>query len=401
MTAAVHLRPGHVRPVFLGHPWVYAQAIARVDGAPAAGDPVVVLDPRGNALGSGYYSPGSAIPVRLMCRDGGRALDAAFLRGRIADAVALRRDTLGLGPGRACTGWRAVNSEGDGLPGLVVDVFEDSAVVQFLTIGMKRRADALVDALCAVTGVTRVYESTSPRHQKLEGFEATDGLLRGDGPAPLTFVENGVRFALAPPGDAAGGQKTGYYFDQRDNRALVASFARGKRVLDAFAFVGGFGLAAARAGATAVHCIDSGAAAVATGEALARDNGLDGIVRFTRGDVRKVLEALDAEGQRFDLVIVDPPKLAHAPREVEQALGLYRRLNAAAARRLVSGGMLVSCSCSGSVGADDFLRAVNAGVRDAGRDASLLDLRGAALDHPVALASAEGRYLKCALSVVR
>lgn len=114
-----------------------------------------------------------------------------------------------------------------------------------------------------------------------------------------------------------------------------------------------------------------------------------------------MLEALDAEGQRFDLVIVDPPKLAHAPREVEQALGLYRRLNAAAARRLVSGGMLVSCSCSGSVGADDFLRAVNAGVRDAGRDASLLDLRGAALDHPVALASAEGRYLKCALSVVR
>ncbi len=400
MTAVVHLRPGHVRPVFLGHPWVYAQAIARVEGAPGPGDPVVVLDPRGNALGSGFYSPTSAIPVRLMSRDAGRPLDAAFLHGRVAAAVALRTSLLGLG-GADSTGWRAVNSEGDGLPGLVADVFGDSAVVQFLTVGMKLRADAILDALVAATGVTRVYESASPRHQRLEGFEAAEGLLRGPGPAPLTFTEHGVRFALAPPGEAGGGQKTGYYFDQRDNRARVAAFCLGKRVLDAFAYVGGFGLAAARAGAREVLCIDSAAAAVSVGEALARDNGLDGVVRYSRSDVRKAFEALEADGQRFDVVVLDPPKLAHAPREVEQALGLYRRLNAAAARRVAPGGLLVSCSCSGSVSPDDFVRAVATGVRDAGRDASLLELRGAAPDHPVAIAFAEGRYLKCALSVVR
>jgi len=397
MTAVVHLRPGHVRPLFLGHPWVYAQAIARVEGSPGPGDAVQVLDPRGNTLGHGFYSPTSAIPVRIMAREPEAVLDAAFLHARIAAAVALRTGLLGFGPG---TGWRAVNSEGDGLPGLVVDVFGDSAVVQFLTIGMKRRAEAILDALVATTGVSRVYEAASPRHQKLEGFETTEGIVRGEAPAPLTFTELGVQYALAPPGSAGGGQKTGYYFDQRDNRARVAALSVGKRVLDAFSYVGGFGLAAARAGAASVHCVDSGAAAVSTGEALAQANGLTEVVRYTRGDVRKVLEALDADA-RFDVVVLDPPKLAHAPRETEQALGLYRRLNAAAARRVAPGGLLVTCSCSGSVSAEDFLRAVAAGVRDVGRDASVLELRGAAPDHPVAIAFSEGRYLKCALCVVR
>ncbi|MBL8604937.1 MAG: class I SAM-dependent rRNA methyltransferase [Myxococcales bacterium] len=382
--------------MFMGHPWVYAQAIARIEGEAAAGDEVTVCDPRGNVLGAGYYSPSSAIPVRLLTREGGRPLDAKFLRARIESALALRRTVLGLGLSPE-SGYRAVNSEGDALSGLIVDVFGDSAVVQFLTAGMKRRETTLVPLLVELLGVARVYEATSPRHQKLEAITAEDGLLWGDAPGPLTFVEHGVRYELPAPGAEGGGQKTGYYFDQRDNRALVAAMARGKRVLDACSFVGGFALAAAKAGAAEVVAVDSGAAAVATGARLAEANKLD-TVRFERSDAKAWMLK---HKTRFDVVVLDPPKLAHHGREVEEALGHYRKLNAAAAARVEPGGVLVTCSCSGMVKADEFVRAVAAGVRDAGRDASLVSLRGAAGDHLTPAAFEEGRYLKCAVLTVR
>lgn len=396
MVATVHLRPGFVQPLWTGHPWLFAQAVARVEGSPAAGDEVAVLDPQGNALGRGYWSPGSAIPVRILSRDAGAALDGAFLHRRIAEAAHLRRQFRLPAPEN--TGYRLVNAEGDGLPGLLVDVFGDAACVQFGTAGMKRREAAVLDAVMAVAGVRRVYEVASERHQQREGFTVTEGLVRGDASDTLEFTEGGIGFTVAAPGREGGGQKTGYYFDQRENRAHVASLAEGCRVLDAYSYVGGFGLAAVKAGALEAVCIDSSAHALAAGGRVAQANGMADRVRYTRGDVRPALGELGSRGERFDIVVLDPPKLAHGAREVEKALGHYRKLNALGARLVAPGGFLVTCSCSGSVAPDAFLRAVASGVRDAGRDATVLAVRGAAVDHPSPAAFPEGRYLKCVVA---
>ncbi|MFO0607573.1 MAG: class I SAM-dependent rRNA methyltransferase [Polyangiales bacterium] len=395
--ASVHLRPGFVQPIWAGHPWVFAQAIARTSGDPRPGDEVRVVDPEGKCLGRGFWSPDSAIPVRLLTRDGGVALDDAFLAGRVEEAAKWRRALLGL-PSAESTGYRLVNADGDGLPGLTVDVFGDAASVQFGTAGMKRRQDVILDAVARAAGVSRVYEVASERHQQREGFTVTEGIVRGEGAAALSFVESGVRFAVAAPGSAGGGQKTGYYFDQRDNRAAVAAMAEGARVLDAFSYVGGFGLAAAKRGAREVVCVDSSASALTAGQRIADENGLGERVFFRREDVRDALGEMNRAGERFDVVVIDPPKLAHSAREVEKAMGQYRRLNAGAAGLVREGGVLVTCSCSGSVSADTFLRAVALGARDAGRQAQVLALHGAAPDHPSLAASPEGRYLKCVIA---
>jgi 23S rRNA (cytosine1962-C5)-methyltransferase len=335
--------------------------------------------------------------VRLLTRDGDTALDDALLGARIDEAARWRRSLLGL-PAAEHTGFRLVNADGDGLPGLTVDIFGDAATVQFGTAGMKRREAAVLDAVIRAAGVKRIYEAGSERHQQREGFAVAEGLVRGEGEPTLAFVESGVRFAVAAPGSAGGGQKTGYYFDQRENRAAVAALAAGGRVLDAFSYVGGFGLAAARGGARAVVCVDSSASALAAGERIAADNGLGDRVAFRKGDARDVLGELNRAGERFDVVVIDPPKLAHSAREVEKALGQYRRLNAGAAGLVRPGGVLVTCSCSGSVGVDPFLRAVALGARDVGRSPQVIAVRGAAGDHPSLAASPEGRYLKCVIA---
>jgi 23S rRNA (cytosine1962-C5)-methyltransferase len=394
MIPTVHLRPGHVQPVWAGHPWVYAQAIDRLEGRAEPGDEVRVVDPRGNPLGRGFWSPGSAIPVRILSRDASVAVDDAFLSRRVAEAVAWRRALLEL-PNADTTGLRLVNSEGDGLPGLIVDAFGDDLVVQLLTAGIKRREGAILDALVSATGAARVWETSSAHHQKLEGITARDGIVRGEATDAIRFTENGVALRVAPPGAGADTQKTGYYFDQRDNRARVARMCKGRKVLDAFAFVGGFALAAAKAGAAEVLAVESGAAAAAAGEANTRENAMESVVRWRRADAKKVFVELAAQGERFDVVVIDPPKLAHNARELRDALGHYRKLNGLAAALVAPGGVLVSCSCSGAVSVDDLLRAIALGARDANREHFVLDVHGAAADHPVPVAFPDGRYLKC------
>ncbi len=383
----------------MGHPWVYAQAIARMEGSPVAGDTVAVMDPRGNFLGRGYWSPESAIPVRILTRNRDVVPEGDFLRGKIAAAAAWRRAALGL-PSADTTGYRLVNAEGDGLPGLVADVFGDAVSVQFLTAGMKRRQDVILDALLATVGARTALEVASVRHQKLEGFTAREGVVRGDEATALRFLERGLPMAVAAPGQTGAGQKTGYYFDQRENRAMVEGLSAGRRVLDVFSYVGGFALGAARGGATTVLAVDSSAPALEAGARNAESAGLADRVLWRRGDARKVLLEAESAGERYDLVVLDPPKLAHHAREVTDALGHYRKLNAAAVRVLAPGGLLVTCSCSGSVAVDEFLRAVAGGARDAGREAMVLRVNGASADHPCPAAFPEGRYLKCALARV-
>jgi 23S rRNA (cytosine1962-C5)-methyltransferase len=389
------LQPGHVKPLWSGHPWVYAQAVARLEGDPAAGDVIEVVDPEGRFLGRGFHSPGSAIPVRLVTRRADEPLDAALLARRIGAAAARRLRLLAL-PSAATDGFRLVHAEGDDLPGLVVDRYGDTACVQLLTVGMKQREEAIFDAVAALAGISRVVEIGGGEGQRREGIAAVTRTVRGDQVAELRFRERG--FALRVP--LALAQKTGYYFDQRENRARVEELARERRVLDACTYLGGFALAAARGGASSVVAVDRSAAVLAAAAGLAEANGLGERIAWREGDVRRDLGAWADAGERYDLVVLDPPKLAPTTRHLERARPAYEGMNAAALRLLAPGGVLVTCSCSAAMGPEDLLRVVAIAARRVGRRATVLSLGGQAPDHPTPVAFPEGRYLTCAFLTV-
>lgn len=390
--ARVTLRTGRVQPVWAGHPWVFAQAIDRVDGAPAAGEAVEVWDPKGRFLGRGFWSPESAIPVRIVTRLEDEPLDVAALVRRIERAVDRRR-RLGL-PSPETDGYRLVHAEGDSLPGLIADVYRDVVVVQLLTLGMKQREEELFGALARVTGTRTVVEVPGGRPQSREGLDLrAPRIVRGPSVRRLVFTERGLEYAVG----LELAQKTGFYFDQRDNRAMLERFTNGARVLDLYCYVGAFGLAAARGGAREVLAFDSSAAVVAEAASIARTNGLANNVSFARGDVRRVLENLRRDGERFDVVVLDPPKLAPTVRHLRRALTAYRRLNAQAFDRVEPGGLVLTCSCSGALQQGDMLRTLALAARDSGRQLTLLQMGQQGMDHPVPAAFPEGRYLKAAL----
>ncbi|MGE0787023.1 MAG: class I SAM-dependent rRNA methyltransferase [Sandaracinaceae bacterium] len=388
--ARITLRSGRVQPVWAGHPWVFAQAIERIDGAPAPGDAVDVLDPRGNFLGRGFWSRSSAIPVRIIVRDPDEALDERALVKRI-EAARERRTRIGL-PDDRTDAYRLIHGEGDDLPGLVVDVYRDAAAVQITTQGMKRHEDAVFAAVARVTGARSVLEVPAAASQKTEGLAAARRVVRGPDIEQLKFQENGFRFSI----DASGTQKTGYYVDQRDNRALVEKLARGRRALDLYSYVGSFALAAARGGAVSVESYDSSASAIAQGASIAAVNGFADKIRLAHGDARRVLSRLQQSKARFDLAIVDPPKLAPSIRHLRRAKSAYRKLNAMVFGLMERGGIVVSCSCSAALRGEELLRILSLSARDARREVRLLWMGQQGMDHPVPAAFPEGRYLKAA-----
>ncbi|HEY4015441.1 MAG TPA: class I SAM-dependent rRNA methyltransferase [Polyangiaceae bacterium] len=388
----VRLKAGHVQPVWVGHPWVYAQAIERVEGDAADGDEVSVVDPRGNLLGRGFYSPRSAIPVRILVRDATTRIDAAFFRSRLERAVALRA-SLGL-PSAHTTGFRVVHAEGDGLPGLVVDRFGDVVSVQLGTIGMKQREGLVHEAIAGVLAPRSIVDRTSPQTAKTEGFEASRGVVRGEPIEALAFAERGLKFRIP----LELGQKTGFYFDQRGLRARIEELARGAdRVLDAYAFVGPIAIAAARGGAREVVAVDESALAIEVGAECAAMNGVAGRVTFVKDDARRALAS--AHGS-FDLVVADPPRLAPTRGALEQALVAYTRLSENACRATKPGGIVVVCSCSAAVDLAALTRALAMGATRANVSVTVLErwLQGA--DHPVPAAFGEGLYLKALVARV-
>lgn len=383
--AIVRLKPGHVQPVWMGHPWVYAQAVERVEGGATAGDEVSVVDPRGNLLGRGFYSPGSAIPVRLLVRDDTTRIDAALFRARVERALRLRA-SLGL-PSDETTGFRLVHAEGDGLPGLVVDRYADVLAVQFGTIGMKLRQDLVLDALWSLAKPRAILDRTSAQTAKTEKFEPGAGVVRGDDVKSLEARERGLVFSVP----IEMGQKTGFYFDQRPLRARVEQLAKGRRVLDAYSFVGAFAIAAARGGATEVKAVDESALAVEVGAECARANGVADRVSFSKGDARHALA--EAHGS-FDLVIADPPRLAPTRGARDQALVAYAKLAENACRATRPGGLAVICSCSAAVDLHALTRCLAQGATRANVEATVLERHFQGPDHPVPSAFGEGLYLK-------
>jgi 23S rRNA (cytosine1962-C5)-methyltransferase len=383
------LRKGRARPLWFGHPWVYANAVASVEGKPEAGDVVSLVDHDGRFIGRGFYNPRSQIPLRL-CTRADEPVDAAFMRARIARARAARA-RLGL-PSPETNAYRLINSEGDDLPGLVVDVYADTAVAQITTLGIARRKAEIYDALEAELGARTIFEISPPAYADLEGFQPGSRVARGASVAAVPVIENGVRLEVEP----LSGQKTGMFIDQRETRARVGSLARGARVLDCYAYAGGFGLAAARGGAAAVTAVDSSARAVARIEAHAAANGVT--IQAVEADAFRYLET--ATPRSFELVVVDPPKFARARKDLEAARKGYERLNALAMQAVVPGGILVTCSCSQNVDAETFERIVAAGAKQASREVRIFEHRGPASDHMLPPGFSEGQYLKVLLCYV-
>lgn len=382
-TARVLLQKGRARPLWFGHPWVYGNAVARLDGEAEPGDVVTVTDHDGRFIGRGIWNPRSQIPVRL-CSRKDEPVDAGFLRGRVAAARA-RRARLGL-PSEATTAYRLVNSEGDDLPGVVVDVFGSALAVQVTTLGMALRREALFDALAAECAPEAIYEVGAPSYAEVEGFVAQSRVVRGKSALPIVCREDGIVLGVEP----LSGQKTGMFVDQRPSRVRAGQLARGARVLDCYSYAGGFALQAARGGATEVTAVDSSARAVARIEAHAASN--QAVIRAVESDGFRFLET--ATPRSYDLVVIDPPKFARARKDLEAARKGYERLNALALTACAPGAILVTCSCSQNVSAADFERVVAAGAKQAGRTVRVLEQAGPGGDHPLPPGFVEGQYLK-------
>jgi 23S rRNA (cytosine1962-C5)-methyltransferase len=386
--AKVVLRKGRARPLWFGHPWVYANAVLRVEGTAEPGSVVSLLDHDGRFIGRGTYNVRSQIPVRLLTRTD-EPIDAAFFARRLRSAQALRAGVAL--PSGETTAYRLVNSEGDGLPGLVVDVFADAAAVQVSTLGMARWRKEIGEAIDEMLGPRTLYEVAAGSFAEVEGFVAESRVVRGEARAQISCLEDGIRLTAEP----LQGQKTGLFLDQRPSRMRVGAMvhaAPGKyaRVLDCYAFAGGFSLQAARAGASEVTAVDSSARAVTRIEAHAEVNGAR--IRAVEADAFRFLET--ATPHSYDLVIIDPPKFARARKDLEAATKGYERLNALALAVCAPGAILVTCSCSQNVGPVEFERILAAGARQAGREVRVLDRLGPGPDHPLPPGFTEGQYLK-------
>jgi 23S rRNA (cytosine1962-C5)-methyltransferase len=393
MTPRVVIQAGRAKPFFGRHPWVFAGAVAAVEGNPVDGAEVEVVSHTGAFLARGLFNSQSKVRVRLYSWQADQPLDSGFWRERFEAAIDLRRDLGLLDPAGAC---RLINSEGDGLSGLTVDRYRDWLTVQFTALGLAHRREEIADLLLELTGASGIYLRTERGIGQLEGLVLSDGPLRGGVPPPLFISEAGMEFCV----HLAEGQKTGYYLDQRDNRLAIAPLARGRRVLDAFCYSGGFGLRAARAGAREVIGLDASEPALALARENVARNSLENI-SFLRVDVFDELDRRAKNLERFGLVVLDPPKFARAKSGVEEALRGYRRLLTLALRLLEPNGYLVMCCCSGRVTMQRIEELMAQVAVHNRREMQLLDRRGPAADHPVSVSCPESHYLKCLIARVR
>jgi 23S rRNA (cytosine1962-C5)-methyltransferase len=388
------LQPRRARPFFARHPWVYAGAIADVQGGPADGDTVDLYSGADHFIARGLYNSRSKIRVRLYSWTPDVPLDRAFWRDRLAQAIRLRREVLGLdGLGRAC---RLVFSEGDVLSGCTVDRYDDYLVVQFTGLGLANRRQELVELLVELLAPKGIYLRTERGIGELEGLELQDGPLWGQVPTePVLIEENGVEFLV----NITEGQKTGFYTDQRDNRRRVAELAVGRRVLDAFCYTGGFGLCAARAGAAEVLGVDVSEPALQLARANVAHNGLPK-VSFVRDDVFRRLEQMTEARDKFGLAVLDPPKFARHRHAVEEAMKGYRRLQTLGLRLLEPSGILVTCCCTGLITMTMLEELLGQLAEAEKRDIQILERRGQAADHPISATCLESSYLKCLITRV-
>lgn len=385
----VILKKRKALPFFSRHPWVFAGAIARVEGDPQPTDEVILRSHEGQFIARGLYNPESNIRVRLYSWDENQPLDRAFWSARLDDAIALRRKLFG----KSAVGCRLVFSESDGLSGLTIDRYGEFLLVQWTSRALAARHQVFYELLNEKLSPRGIWQRTEKGVGDAEGLEIADSLATGsEPPRPLFVEENGLQFGV----DVVEGQKTGFYFDQRDNRAAVARYLKGASVLDMFCYTGGFSIAAAKLGdARRVRGVDSSESALDMARRNAELNGVSSQVSFEQGDAFRTLETLVAENARFDAVILDPPKMARSRGGLERAARGYFSLNRLALDLLEPNGLLITCSCSGLLSREDFEQILAKVALDANRSLQVLEVRGQAADHPVSVHCLETSYLKC------
>jgi 23S rRNA (cytosine1962-C5)-methyltransferase len=366
-----------------GAPWIFSNEI-RMDEAAKAIAPGSLVNVRGEDgrdFGTGTFNPKSLIAVRLLDGAAGTLIDADFFAARIGRALALR-DALYDRPF-----YRLVHAEGDGLPGLVIDRFDDTLTLQAGTMGMEKQIEPILAALDRLVNPKTVILRNDAPSRVLEGLEPYVRVVKGEG-ARIAVMENGARYLA----DLAHGQKTGWYYDQRDNRAFIATLAKDKSVLDAYSYTGGFGILAAKAGAKEVVCLDSSAPALALAEESAKANGMK--LQAVKADVFAELERLKAAGETFDIVVADPPPFVKSKKDLEPGAKAYRKLARLAAEVTAPGGMLLIASCSHNIPPERFAAECAQGLARTGRAARLIRSAGAGPDHPVHPLLPESAYLK-------
>ena len=383
----IKLREGKERSLHKRHPWVFESSLA--GGKADSGETVRVVAPDGSFLAWAAFSPASQIRLRAWSFDEAERIDAAYFERRVAAAVAIRA-RLPI----ASDGLRLVHGEADGLPGLVVDAYGDTLVAQFSSAGVERWKAVIADALLKASGRSRLYERSDASVRGLEGLPEVTGWLRGEGATEVTIREHGWQLTL----DVAEGHKTGFYLDQRDNRKLFADTVRHfgfQRVLNCYCYTGGFSVAALIGGAMHVTGVDSSAPALARASAHVLANGFDA-ARHTAldADVNQTLRQAIERGERFDAIVLDPPKFAPTVAHAERAARAYKDINRLAFKLLEPGGALFTFSCSGGVSADLFHKIVAGAGLDAGVDGLFYARMAAAPDHPMTITFPEGDYLK-------
>ena len=379
----ITIKPREGRKARLGSPWIFSNEIV-MDAAAKALPPgalVHVKHDDGQDAGTGYFNSKSLIAVRLLARENGAAIDATFFGGRIKRALALR-DMIYAKPF-----YRLVHAEGDGLPGLTIDRFGDVVVVQITTAGMEALLTPLKMALETVLAPITIILRNDTSARALEGLESYVRAEKGE-MGRIAVEENGARYFA----DLGQGQKTGWYYDQRDNRAFIAGLAKGKSVLDAYSYTGGFGILAAKAGAAETVCLDSSAPALTLAEESAAANKIS--LSAVKADVFEELERLAAQKEVFDIVVADPPPFVKSKKDLEPGAKAYRKLARLAAAVTKPGGTLLLASCSHNIPTDRFAAECAAGIMRSGRKASLIRSAGASPDHPVHPMLPESAYLK-------
>lgn len=381
----VYLRRGREQRVLGGHPWIFRSDIEREDGA-ADGLPVRVLTAAGRFLAMAVYNPRSQISLRILSRRD-EPVDGAFIRGRVRRALDYRRRFADL---NSC---RLIFAESDGLPAVIADKFGDVIVMQILCLGMERFKADIVDALVKELSPRGVYERNDVPVRELEGLSQQTGLLWGEVPDRVEMQENGVRFLV----DVKEGQKTGFFLDQKENRAAIAPFVPGMRVLDCFTHTGSFALHAARYGAAEVTGVDISEHACACALENARLNGVEFRVRFECANAFDFLRAQQTAKAQYDVVILDPPAFTKTRSAVEGALRGYKEINLRGMKLTRDGGFFITCSCSQHVTPDLFRGMLMDAQKDAHVQLRQIEWRTQGRDHPILLASPETQYLKCGI----
>ncbi len=390
MAGKIFLKRGKEKPLLNHHPWIFSGAIARVEEA-SDGDEVDVYDAQGMWLARGSYNSRSQIAARVWTFASDEEIDREFFKRRLASSIG-RRDEAVIGADNRSSrlAYRLVNAESDGLPGLVVDRYDEFLVVQFLTLGVESYKAGFEDVLWELLKPRGIYERSDVDVRKREGLALVKGALRGEEPpGRIEIVEHGLYFYV----DVKTGHKTGFYLDQRQNRRRAEPYLRGE-VLNAFAYTGGFGVYSARAGAAQVLNVDTSGGSLN----LARDNfalnGFEPCAEFSVGDAFEKLREFREQGRRFDAIVLDPPKFVSSRGRMESGLRGYKDINMLAFQLLRPGGYLVTFSCSGLVTPDLFQKVVFGAMRDADREGQIVEKLSQAPDHPISLAFHEAEYLK-------